>query len=283
MKKIKSLRLITLVVLLFIPFIRISNAQGSYVGIQDGDEYQWALSVYTENWNTYVAEDLDTTLENLVPLGTANLTRVFNDWSSRTPPQSYWPLKVTTINVEETGLMFTSTPVNGTFGWILPPSESLEWDEKWQIVNDTSSFLRQTVNLSRSFSPYAMFSVLFAPTTVSWSSLVSNFLGEMVSKGGLYTNIVATPQSGGFLINIPALGFENNSEAININIKYNSNGVLSYYKFSYGEKTLVTFIPGEYIPVHERVPVEYYFVFIGLIAILVVETIVYTYIRKRKS
>jgi len=53
--------------------------------------------------------------------------------------------------------------------------------------------------------------------------------------------------------------------------------------FRTGGKTLVTFIPGEYVPAHERVPNEYYFVFIGLIAILLVETIVYIYMRKRKS
>ncbi len=291
MNKMKSLTLITLLVLLFIPSIRISNAQGSYVGIQNGDEYEWALSVYTENWDTYIADDLGATLENLVPLGASNLTRVFNDWNSFAPPQSYWPLKVTSIGVEETGLLFspndnttiTYTPVNGTFGWILSLFDSLEWDEMWYIVNDTSSFLRQTINLSRTFSFYTMFSVFFAPITISWSSLVSEFLAEMTVKGGLYTNIAATAQSDGFLIDIPALGFENNSAAININVKYNSKGVLSYYKFSYGGKTLVDFNPGKYIPDHERVPDQYIFVFFGLTAILLVEIIFYFYMRKGRK
>jgi len=291
MKKMKSLTLITLVVLLFIPSIRISNAQGSYVGIQNGEEYEWALSVYTENWNTYIADDLGATLDNLVPLGASNLTRVFNDWNSFAPPQSYWPLKVTSIGVEETGLLFspddnttiTYTPVNGTFGWILSVFDSLEWDEMWYIVNDTSSFLRQTMNLSRSFSLYSMFSVFIAPTTISWSSLVSDFLAEMTAKGGLYTNIAATAQSNGFLLDIPALGFENNSAAININVRYNSKGVLSYYKISYGGKTLVDFKPGKYIPEHERVPDEYYFVFIGLASILIIEIIIFIYMQKRRK
>jgi hypothetical protein len=288
LKKMKSLSLVFLVLFLFIPFIRMSNAQGSYVGIRNGDEYNWALSVHTGNWNTYIADDLGAKLENLVPLGPSNLTRVFNDWNSLTPPQSYWSLKVTAVNVEETGQLFspddnttiTSTPVSGTIGWKIPLSDSLEWDDMWDIVNDTSSFLRQTLNLSRSFSPYAMLNVLIVPTTISWSSLVSDFLAEMTAKGGLYTNIAATAQLDGFLIDIPALGFENNSAAININVKYNSKGVFSYYKFSYGGKPLVDFITGKYIPENERLPVEYIFVFIGLTAILFVEIILYIYMRK---
>ncbi|MFX1297893.1 MAG: hypothetical protein ACFFD2_23980 [Promethearchaeota archaeon] len=288
MKKLKSLSLVIVCFVLLIPFIRIANAQGSYVGIQDDDEYNWALSVHTGNWNIYIADNLGVTLENLVPLGPSNLTRVYNDWNSLTPPQSYWSLKVTAINVEETGQLFspddnttiTSTPVSGTIGWKIPLSESFEWDDMWYIVNDTSSFLRQTINLSRLFSPYAMLSVLIVPTTISWSSLVSEFLAEMTAKGGLYINIAATAQSDGFLIDIPALGFENNSAAININVKYNSKGVLSYYKFSYGGKLLVDFITGKYIPENERLPVEYFFVFIGLTAILFVEIILYIYMRK---
>ena len=291
MNKIKRLSLAILVFLLFIPFIRISNAQGTYVGVQNGDEYEWALSVYTENWNTYITDDLGAALENLVPLGTANLNTVFNDWSSLPSPQSYWPLKVTAVGVEEIGLLFspddnttiTSTPVNGTFGWVVSLSDSLEWDEMWYLVNDTSSFLLQTVNLSRTFSPYSMFSVLFAPTTISWPSLVSDFLAEMTSKGGFYSNIAATAQSDGFLIDIPALGFENNSAAININVKYNSKGVLSAYRFSYGGKTLVDFIPGKFVPLHEQVPDQYIFVFLGLTAIFLVEIIFYIYMRKGRK
>jgi hypothetical protein len=288
----KMLSVAIIVILLLIPSLRISNAQGSYVGIQNGDEYEGVLKVHTTNWNTYVTDDLETTLGNLVPLGSSNLTLLFNHWSSITPPHPYWPLKVTSIGIEETGLLFspddtttiTSTPVNGTFGWITSPTNSLEWEDyKWNIVNDTSSFLRQTVNLSRSFSFYTMFSVFFAPTTISWSSLVSEFLAEMTVKGGLYTNIAATAQSNGFLIDIPGLGFENNSVAININVRYNSKGVLSYYRFSYGGMTLVDFSPGKFIPEHERVPDQYIFVFIGLAALLLVEIIFYVYIRKGRK
>jgi hypothetical protein len=290
-KKIKRLSIVVLVILLFIPFIRISNTQGSYAGIQNSDEYEGVLKVHSGNWNTYFTDDLEDTLGNLVPLGSSNLTLLFNHWSSITPPHPYWLLKVTSMGIEQTGLLLspednstiTATPVDGTFGWITSSSNHLEWDETWYIVNDTSSFLRQTLNLTRSFSFYTMFSVFLAPTTISWSSLVSEFLAEMTVKGGLYTNIAATAQSDGFLIDIPALGFDNNSAAININVKYNSNGVLSYYKFSYGGNTLVDFIPGNFVPQHEQVPDQYIFVFFGLTAILFAELIFYIYSRKGRK
>ena len=291
MKKIKSIGSLIFVVLLLVPFIRISVAQGSYVGVKNGDEYEWALSVYPENWNTYIADDLGVSLENLVPLGASNLTRVFNDWKNFAPPQSYWSLKVNSVDIEETGLLFspgdnttiTYTPINGNFGWLLSLFDSDEWDETLYIVNDTSSFLRQTVNLSSSFSFYSMFSVFIAPTTISWSSLVSEFLAEMTAKGGLYTNITAAAQSNGYLIDIPALGFENNTAAININVKYNSKGILSYFKFSYGGQTLLDFKPGKFIPEHERVPEEYYFLFIGLMIVLLAEIVFYIFIGKGRK
>ena len=75
--KIKSIGLVILGILLFLPFLRISYAQNSYVGIQNGDEFEWALSVHTENWDTYMMDDMGTTIENLIPLGSSNLTKVF--------------------------------------------------------------------------------------------------------------------------------------------------------------------------------------------------------------
>ncbi|MFX1324467.1 MAG: hypothetical protein ACFE8N_05890 [Promethearchaeota archaeon] len=288
MKKMKRLSIHFTVVLLLIPLINISNAQGSYVGIQNCNEFEWALSVHRDNWDTYDSDDLETTLENIISLGESNLTRVFNDWSSLTPPQSYWYIISINPGSEQTDLLLspndntsiTFTAVNGTFGWLIPLSSSDEWEDTWYIVNDTSSFLRQTLNLSLFFSPYAMFSVLFAPKTINWSLLVSDFLRVMNSRGGLYKNISATAQSNGFIVNIPALGFQNNSATIEIKVTYSMNGVLSFYEFSYGAQRLAVFKAGAYIPEQERVPNQYVYVFIGLISILVVEIFIYIYLRK---
>jgi hypothetical protein len=289
LKKIKSLIIIILGILLFIPIISISNAQGSYVGIQNSNKFEWGLSIYIANWNTYTIDDLENIIDKVVQLGSSNLTRIYNDWSwVGTPPQTVWSFKNTVIGVEATGLLFSPvdntlisyTPVNGTLGWEIPLSGSDEWDDTWYIVNDTSSYLRQTLNLSRAFSPYTMLNVLFAPTTISWSTLVGNFLSVMNSWGGLYKNISSTAQINGFLINIPAFGLENNSVAIDIDVRYNSNGVLSYYKFLYGGQPLLSFILNGYV---QKIPVQYIYVFIGLTAILLVEISLYIFMRKGRK
>jgi len=61
MKKTKVLTIITLSLLLFLPFIRFSTSQGTYVGIQEGDEYLWQLSVYPLNFGAYFADNLEDT------------------------------------------------------------------------------------------------------------------------------------------------------------------------------------------------------------------------------
>jgi hypothetical protein len=289
--KLKKLSLVILGILLFLPFVSLANAQGSYVGVQNSDKFEWALTLNTENWDTYMTDDLETTLENLFHSGSSNLTSVFYDWSAiATKPQSYWSLTNLAIGTETTGQILspddnttiTSTPVDVTFGWLIP-TDSGNWEQTLYVVNDTSSFLRQTMNLSLAFSFYTMFDVFIVPTTINWVSFVSDFLGVMGSKGGLYQNISATAQSDGYgySLDVPALGFENNSVAINVNVKYNSKGVLSLYKFSYGGQTLLEFVPGTYIPENERVPDQYIYMFIGLSIIFALEVVVYIVIRKR--
>ncbi|MFX0137385.1 MAG: hypothetical protein ACFFDN_27345 [Candidatus Hodarchaeota archaeon] len=254
MKKTKLLVLITLGMLLFLPFVRISTAQGPYVGIEDNDVYVWELSVYRNNWATYFSDNLEETLGNLFPLGSLyNLTVIYIQWSDPIlggPPQSYWPLTITDIGSELTGpalsiygdnTTITYSPLNATYGYeviAFPVSDS--WPMSYIIVNDTSSFVRQTLNLTLAFSSYGIMGAPFVPTTINWASFATESLSVMSSKGGLYNNVSVTPQSNGYSINIPALGLENNSVAIDIDVTYDSNGVLTYYQFSYGGQMLVS-------------------------------------------
>jgi len=260
-----------------------------YVGVQNGDKYEWLLNLHNRNWGTYFSDDLETTLGNLVPLGADNLTRVYNDLSPLpTQPQIIYFFNVTAIGSEQTGQLLspednstiTSTPVNGSAAYELPeaPEFNSYFTDSVDIVNDTPSFLRQTMNLSKIYGVYALMEIRFAPTTINWSTLVSDFLGVMSSQGGWYNNISATAQSNGFLIGIPAWGFQNNSVPINITVAYNSRGVLSYYKFSYGGQMLVEFVLGHYSPQVFQIP--YDLMIIGLAAILLVEIIVFVYIRR---
>ena len=255
MKKARQLILLTIGLLLFLPSIKVSPAQESYVGIQSGDEYLWRLGLFRDNWGDYFHDYLEGTLSNLMPLGpSSDLTAVYQDWviwRYISPPQSEWPFDVTAISTEETGIILfpfdnttiTSRSVNATAGWKLSgyPKINSYYNGTWYIVNDTSSFLRQTLNLTLAFSPYGIMNVPFAPITINWTSFISEFLGIMKSRGGLYNNISATAYSNGYLLHVPVLGFENNYGAIDIYVKYNSQGVLDYYQFSYGGKILVNY------------------------------------------
>lgn len=253
MKKMKKLYLLFLGLLLFLPFVKVSPAQESYVGIQEGNEYLWRLGLHSVNWEGYFMDNLEETLDILWPLGDLHMLNVYLDWFvwQHDPPQSHWPFSITAIGSEETGTLLspfdntiiTSTPVNATAGWEIPWYEQYHsyYNGTWYIVNDTSSFLRQTFNLTLSFSPYGIMGVPFAPKTINWTSFITEFLGVMNSRGGLYNNISATAKSNGYSLNVPARGFENNSVAIDIQVKYNSNGVLTYYEFKYGGKLLVNY------------------------------------------
>ena len=287
MKNTKQFSHLIIVSLLLLSFVKISPAQESYVGIQNGDEYLWWLSFYKENWNPYFRDDLEGTLGNLWPVGPYNLTRFFWDWivwRYSTPPQSRWPFSVITIGTEETGTILypfdnttiTSTPVNATTGWILSTNSGINtfYNQIFYIANDTSSFLRQTFNLTISFSPYSMMSVPFAPIHIEWSSFISEFLGVMNSKGGLYNNISATALSNGYTLNVPAEGFENNSEAIDIRVEYNPSGEIRDYEFSYGGKKLVKYwsyvLPPPLISESELLTIVYGGVFLVTIVIIVI-------------
>ena len=246
MKNIKKLSFLFLGMLLLLPSVKVSPAQESYVGIQDGNEYLWRLSVYKANWGTFIMSNVAETLDNLWSLGISALINVYFDWLpwQHGPPQAHWPFSVTAMGLELTGTILspfdnttiTSMPVDAQFGWELPhdPSYNSYFNDIWYIVNDTSSFLRQTFNLTLAFSPYGIMSVPFAPTSINWTAFITEFLEVMNFKGGFYNNTSAIANSNGYSLSVPAWGYENNSGSIDINVKYNSRGVLAEYEFFYG-------------------------------------------------
>ena len=108
MVKTKTLSLITIGLLIFLPFVKGSSAQEAYVGTLDEDKYNRFLSVYKGNWREYFMDNLGETLNNLWPLGpTVEMTAVYFHWASQyAPPPSYevvskWPFTVTTVFPEE--------------------------------------------------------------------------------------------------------------------------------------------------------------------------------------
>lgn len=254
MKKIKWSAFAIFGLLMFIPLIDDSPAQESYVGVQEGHSFLYKLSVFKENFEGYYEDQLEITLGNLFPLGpTVDLTRVYLDWLpwQHWPPQSHWPFNITSLGTEQTAailspydnITMTSTPVFGRTGWELPhvPEINSMYDGIWYIVNDTSSFLRLSLNLTLAFSPYGIMGVPFAPKGIDWGSFVAEFLEVMASKGWLYDNVSATSYSTGYTLTIPPLGFINNTQEIVIHVRYNSNGVLTKHQFFYGGQALTSY------------------------------------------
>jgi len=239
--------------LCIIPTINVSPAQEPYVGPEEGDDYLYKFGLYKTNWGSFFTDNLEGILNNLWPLGSSSLLNVFQEWQiwQHDPPQSHWPFEITAIGSELTSsilfpfdnMSITSTPVNATTGWFLPHQPDLNsyYNSTWYIVNDTSSFLRQTFNLSLAFSPYGIMSVPIAPKNVNWTFFISKFLAEMNLRGGFYNNTSAIAKSNGYSLNIPAWGYENNSVAIDIRVSYNSNGILTNYEFLYDGKLLVRY------------------------------------------
>ena len=253
MKKTKKLSFLLIGLLLFLPSVKFSPAQESYVGVQDGNEYLWRLSIYKANFGAFIMSNFAETLENLWPLGSLALINVYFEWLpwQHGPPQAHWPFSVTAMGLEFTGLILspidntsiTSMPVSAQFGWQLPhaPDYNSFFNSTWYIVNDTSSFLRQTYNLTLAFSPYGIMGVPFVPLNINWTSFIAEFLTEMNFRGGFYNNTSATANSNGYSLSVPAWGYENNSASIDIKVKYNSRGVLTSYEFFYGDLQLIDY------------------------------------------
>jgi hypothetical protein len=256
MKKTKIKSLFFIGFLLIIPYIKVASAQGLYPEIEEGDEFLWKLSVYRANFEYFFEDNLGDTLRYLWPISQIpgiDMSSVYFDWLGWhiRPPQSHWPFTILAMGSEETGTLLapfdntiiTSISLNATAGWHLPqnPEYNSYYNGTWHIVNDTSSFLRQTFNLSLAFSPYAIMGVPFAPLTINWESFIAEFLEAMDSRGGYYKNISATAESHGYALHIPAGGFENNTRAIEIRVKYNPKGVFTYYEFLIGGYILVKY------------------------------------------
>jgi len=259
MEKTKKISLTIIGLLLFLPFVKYSPAQESYVGLNYGDDYKWKLRIYQPSWNYYFNDYFEESLGNLWSLGQFyNMTKVYLDWVRiyTDPPQHilevHFPFNLIDIGNEETSAFLTpfdnttitTTLIYATTGYIIPKRSNYksEYNRTWNIANNTSSFLRQTLNLTLAFSVYGIMEVPFAPKTINWGDFITEFLGLMNSRGGLYNNISATVLSNGYSLNVPAQGFESNSYALYIKVKYNSNGILAYYEFTYGGQRIVSYV-----------------------------------------
>jgi len=254
MKKLRCFTFFTIGLILFFPFVNLASAQAWYVGVKEGNNHMWKLGIYNGNFQGWFEDDLEETLGNFFPIGPINLTRLYIDGiaSSINAPQTYWFLNVTSFGPQITNTLLspydntqiTSTPVYGRGGWALPHDLSYNafYDGVWNVVNDTSSFLRQTLNLTLVFSPYGIMYVPLSPRFINWGLFATEFNELMDSKGGLYDNVSTVALSNGYTLHVPSWGFENNTKPIEIKVLYGSSGTLINYEFRYGGLLLTNYV-----------------------------------------
>ncbi|KKM15499.1 hypothetical protein LCGC14_1695490, partial [marine sediment metagenome] len=244
--------------LLLVPFMMPTKAApASYIGVEEGDSYLWGLNMYDTAWTQWFTDGMTETLASIWSQDAGdNLTKVYIDWSwdPGVYPQSYWPIDVDTFLPENTSTFLsgygifdniTYTPVNLSAGWYSNTWPTFVFDyynDTWYIVNDTSSFVAQSLYGGAAASPYALMGVPFAPTNINWTEFASEAEANLTSRGGWIANTTLTALADGYIINVPVGGYENNTVAITITVTYDSNGVLTYSSFEYGTDMLYDYI-----------------------------------------
>ena len=237
MKKNKITTLIILGMLIILPFLGFFTIGGvadspSYVGIYEEDEYEWASSQYNTNWVQFFDDGMDDTMNLLFNHGGDNLTGIYDGWVwDTTPPQAYWPLTVDAILPENTSQLLLSfgiddlinyTQVNCSFGYEMPdwPQGNTYYPLITQVVNDTSSFAKQSLYGGMASNPYWIMGVPFAPTNINWVDFATECQAEIGNYWGPWVeNTTITHQADGYLMNIDVGGYENNTESIRITVQ----------------------------------------------------------------
>jgi len=253
MKKAKIITISLLGLLLLIPFLTPARAATSdYTDVAEEEKYEWMLSQYNANFAQWDLDNMDYWLATVFVQPEAyNFTTVRSGWSwDSVTPQSAWPLTVNAILPENTSAflsayyipnVITHTPVYLDSGYTVInfPSSSLYYSDTWYIVNDTASFVAQSLYGGSATSPYMIMGVPFGPKNINWSVFAGWANWGM---GGYWTGMAGsttvTALTDGYSMSVPVMGYGNNSLPITINVTYTAAGILDDYTFEYGDLTL---------------------------------------------
>ncbi|HEC38461.1 hypothetical protein LCGC14_0641160 [marine sediment metagenome] len=262
MKKTKIITISLLGLLLLVPFMTPTRAapSASFLGVTEGEKYEWALNVYPAAYGNWIADNMTDSWQE--PWGLtatdSNLTQIFSDWAwDSTPPQSVYVYTIDQVFAENTT---TGTQqINASFGVEMPDYMVGNWflpNQAPTIGNDTAAFIAATLSSGMFSSPYWLvynLNVLVAPKNINWTeyaALSNTGLGSgfwwitvPVGSGGWGFNITVSALTNGMQWYVPAGGIYweyggVNSQSMTIKATYDSNGLLSYYSFEYGSSIL---------------------------------------------
>ena len=259
MKKTKMTILAILSLTLLIPFITPAKAQTpAYVGVQVGDYYQWDQTInYGADFVQWFADNMTAHWDKVwshSANASEDITELHDAWVPAPGPQpsAGMPANISVIYPEDpaTG----TTAVGGIGGYLVLNwlSSSNPWETNWTIANDTGTFVELTRSGAYMTNPtLLMYNFVFAPKNVNWTEYVA--LGNIgLGAGGLNitnaepegwgANVTLVEITDGFSMQVPTMGWWNNTLPITINTTYNTMGWLESYTFEYGTNMLFDII-----------------------------------------
>lgn len=259
MKKTKISILFLLSFALLIPFMTSARAQipaqtPDYVGVQVGDYYQWEQTInYGDDFVQWFADNMTAHWDRVwghYANASETITELHDAWLAAPGPEPRggMPANISVIYPEDTTT--GTTTVGGLGGYLVLNFRSADnrWAANWTIANDTATFVELTVSGTYMTNPtLIMYNYIFAPRDVNWTEYVT--LGNIgLGAGGLNItnpepegwglNIALIEITDGFSMQVPAMGWWNNTLPITINTTYDPTGWLRTYTFEYGTNML---------------------------------------------
>ncbi len=258
MKKTKMTFLVILSLALLIPFMTPARAQTpDYVGVQVGDYYQWDQTInYGADFVQWFSDNMtahwDKVWGHSAISEVQTITEVHDAWTSAgAQPSAGMAANISLIYPEDTTT--GTTIVEGIGGYLVLNylSFSYRYPMNWTIANDTATFVELTGSGFFMTTPNLFlvpgYSYLFAPKDVNWAEYVALANIGLGAGGwnitnaepeGLGLDITLVEITDGISMQVPAMGWWNNTLPVTINITYDPTGWLRKYTFEYGTNML---------------------------------------------
>jgi len=224
MKKSKLTGLLLISFLLFLVSVNFSvAATPSYVGINEGDEFEWALT-----W------DKDVLKQFLTDIGQPPETG-----SDQFLQNEKLNIKVKIIDISDEkytdDLYYVEVKVQPYIG-------SVQLEQTfvvWILKNETTDYMARMAALL-SGAGEGVIAGLFVPIGLDWEAIAKEFNDYIEPRSG-DVDISVTAYSNGLKLVIPAFTYEDKSlKAVEGEIRYNQNGVLEYAQAKYDGNVMMT-------------------------------------------
>jgi len=258
MKKTKMSILVILSFVLLVPFMTPARAQTpDYVSVEVGTYFQWDQTInYGADFVQWFADNMtahwDKVWGHSAITDAQTITELHDAWTAAgAQPSAGFPANISVIYPEDTTTGITN--IGGLGGYLVLNylSFSSRWTTNWTIAKDTATFVELTGSGFFMTCPNLFlvpgYSYLFAPKDVDWAEYVALANIGLGAGGWNITNtepegwgldITLVEITDGVSMQVPAMGWWNNTLPVTINITYEPMGWLRRYTFEYGTNML---------------------------------------------